>query len=140
MEPGQLLSSSDPGERDLPMTRPRRTVQSGVVSNPNDQATVRVVDNVVLPSEQVEPWLARWRADYLPGARARGMSMAALARRYAGPETVAVHITWDVPGIYEFYGMRGAAAADPDVARFWSETDAVAVGRERRVFESLEGK
>lgn len=110
------------------------------MSNPSEQATVRVVDNVVLPSDQVEPWLARWRADYVSGARARGMTVATLARRYAGRETVAVHITWDVPGIYEFYAVRGAAAADPDVARFWSETDAIAVGRDRHIFESLEGK
>lgn len=122
------------------MTRRRQPFQSGVVSNPSDLATVRVVDNVLLPSDQVEPWLARWRTDYLPAARARGMTMVTLARRYAGPETVAVHITWNVPGIYEFYAVRGAAAADPGVARFWSETDAVAVGRDRHAFESLEGK
>lgn len=107
---------------------------------PNEQATVQVVDHVVLPIDQVEPWLERWRTGYLPGAQARGMSMAGMARRYAGPDKVLVHIAWDVPGIYGFYALRGATATDPDIARFWAETDTVAVARDRHVLEPLEAE
>lgn len=110
------------------------------MNNPDEQNTVQVVDHVVLPADQAESWLERWRAEYLPGARARGMSLTTLARRYAGRDTVAVHIAWDLPGIYPFYAMRAATAADPGIARFWAETDAVAVARDRHVLEPMEEK
>ncbi|MFB7717648.1 hypothetical protein [Nocardia sp. NPDC056100] len=94
---------------------------------------VRVLDRVILPADQVEDWLARWRTDYLPGATARGLLGPQLLREHAGTDAVALQIIWELPGIYDFYGMRAAAAADPAVTEFWAATDALALGRERHV-------
>ncbi|UFS96171.1 hypothetical protein [Nocardia huaxiensis] len=96
-------------------------------------APVHVLDRVILPAERVESWLRAWRRDYLPGAVQRGLRAPHVWRAHHDPDSVELHISWELSGIYEFYGMRGAAAADPAVARFWAETDAIAVARERQV-------
>ncbi|MBL1078507.1 hypothetical protein JK358_29290 [Nocardia sp. 2] len=94
---------------------------------------VRVVDRVVLPVHRVDTWLESWRTDYVPGATARGLRDPHVWRSHHDPDSVELHITWELAGIYEFYGMRGAAAADPAVARFWADTDAIALHRQRDV-------
>lgn len=99
----------------------------------NPATAVRVVDRIVLPADRAEDWLTRWRSDYLPGATARGLRSPQVLHQHTGTDSVAVQIIWDLPGIYDFYGMRGAAAADPAVSAFWSDTDAVALTRERHV-------
>ncbi|MFE3190446.1 hypothetical protein ACFXHA_15635 [Nocardia sp. NPDC059240] len=106
----------------------------------NPATAVRVVDRIVLPVDRAEDWLTHWRGEYLPGATARGLRAPQVLREYTGADSVAVQIVWELPGIYDFYGMRGAAAADPAVAAFWSRTDAVAVTRERHVLAVQEEK
>ncbi|GAB2546509.1 hypothetical protein [Nocardia heshunensis] len=106
----------------------------------NPATAVRVVDRIVLPVDRAESWLTFWRSDYLPGATARGLRAPQVLREYTGTDSVAVQIVWELPGIYDFYGMRGAAAGDPSVAAFWSDTDAVAVTRERHVLAVQEEK
>lgn len=96
---------------------------------------VRVLDRVVLPADQVDPWLTRWRTDYLPGATARGLREPHIWREFHNPDAIALQIIWELPGIYDFYGMRGMAAADPTVTRFWADTDAIAVSRERHIMQ-----
>ncbi|GAB0103791.1 hypothetical protein JMUB6875_27650 [Nocardia sp. JMUB6875] len=99
----------------------------------NPATPVRVLDRIVLPADRAEDWLSRWRGEYLPGAAARGLRSPQVLREHTGADSVAVQIIWELPGIYDFYGMRGAAAADPAVAAFWLDTDAVALTRERHV-------
>ncbi|MVU76213.1 hypothetical protein GPX89_03030 [Nocardia sp. ET3-3] len=99
----------------------------------NPATPVRVLDRIVLPADRAEDWLCRWRDEYLPGANARGLRAPQVLHEHTGADSVAVQIIWELAGIYEFYGMRGAAAADPGVAAFWSDTDAVALTRERHV-------
>ncbi|RHW23467.1 hypothetical protein D0Z08_29580 [Nocardioides immobilis] len=99
---------------------------------------VHIVDHVVLPAAEVGPWLDRWRTTYLPGAQVRGMQHVGIAQRYAGPASVEVRVDWEVAGPYAFYGMRGQAAADPTVTRFWAETDALATSRDRSVSAAKE--
>ncbi|MGW5223770.1 hypothetical protein ACWEP5_02265 [Nocardia niigatensis] len=91
------------------------------------------MDRVVLPADRAEGWLSRWRGEYLPGATARGLRSPQVLCEHTGADSVAVQIIWELPGIYEFYGMRGADAADPAVSAFWSDTDAIALTRERHV-------
>jgi hypothetical protein len=38
-----------------------------------------------------------------------------------------------VAGVGEFFAMRGAAGADPEVAAFWREVEALSLCRSRRV-------
>ncbi|WP_067544311.1 hypothetical protein [Nocardia crassostreae] len=99
----------------------------------NPANPVRVLDRVVLPADRADDWLSRWRTDYLPGATARGLRDPHVWREHTGADSVALQIVWELPGIYDFYGMRGAVKADREVARFWAETDAVALTRERHV-------
>ncbi|MGV9412060.1 hypothetical protein ACWDOP_19275 [Nocardia sp. NPDC003693] len=108
------------------------------------EAGVRVLDRVVLPADRVEDWLAGWRADYVPGAFTRGLRAPHVWRAHLGADAVALHIVWELPGIYDFYGMRAAAGADPAVAEFWARTDALALERQRHVLaagaESVSGR
>lgn len=94
---------------------------------------VRITDHVELPAAAVDAWLDEWRTAYLPGALARGMHHSGTSRQYVGPAAVAVRIDWELAGPYAFYGMRGAAAADPAVAEFWARTDRIATARDRSV-------
>lgn len=99
--------------------------------------TVTVIDEIAMPSDRVDEWTSRWRADYLPGAGERGMRMARQWRRFTSAETMTVLIQWELPGIYEFYRMRAAAGADDGVSRFWRWTDSLAVSRTRRVLAEV---
>ncbi|KAB2389982.1 hypothetical protein [Actinomadura montaniterrae] len=96
-----------------------------------------VLDTVVLPEPTVEMWLRRWRGEYLPGARERGLRFERMWRCYTGPEQVTVYLLWSLQTAYDFYAMRAAAAADPSVTEFWAATDALAHDRERRVLEEV---
>ncbi|MDI2131963.1 NIPSNAP family protein [Yinghuangia seranimata] len=96
-------------------------------------APVRVQDTVVLAHGEVAAWEADFRTRYVPGAERRGLTLAEVWHEHVGTADVAVHILWTLPSIGAFYGMRAAAGADPEVARFWADTDAVAVRRERHI-------
>ncbi|MFD0902976.1 hypothetical protein [Actinomadura sediminis] len=96
-----------------------------------------ILDTVVLPEREADGWLRRCRAEYLPGARERGLRLERVWRSYTGPEQVAVHLLWSLPTPYDFYAMRATAAADPSVTAFWSATDTLAHARERRVLEEV---
>ncbi|MFF2505466.1 Dabb family protein [Streptomyces sp. NPDC058067] len=100
---------------------------------------VHILDRLVLPADEAEPWLGRWRADYLPAARGRDMSPARVWHGHTGPDTVEVRVLWTMPGVMAFFGMRSVAGADPRIAEFWERTDAVAVERDRRVLQPVAG-
>ncbi|MER7396896.1 hypothetical protein ABT381_15445 [Streptomyces sp. NPDC000151] len=105
--------------------------------NEADTSGVQVLDLVVLPAGEVEPWLRRWRTDYLPGARGRGMVAERLWRTWTGPETVAVRILWSVRDSGAFFVARAASAGDVRVAEFWARTDEIALDRDRQVLEPV---
>ncbi|MFI6583455.1 NIPSNAP family protein [Embleya sp. NPDC050493] len=102
-----------------------------------DPATgvVNILDHVTLTNDQVAPWLGRFHDHYLPGAQRRGMRLERVWRSPAGRDATTVHILWVLPGIRAFYAMRGAAAADPEVAAFWAATDSHALERQRRALQ-----
>ncbi|MFI1384492.1 NIPSNAP family protein [Embleya sp. NPDC020886] len=97
--------------------------------------TVDILDQVTLTNDQVAWWLRQFHDRYLPGAQRRGMRLERVWRSPAGREATTVHILWVLPGIRAFYAMRGAAAADPDVAAFWAATDGYALHRQRRALQ-----
>ncbi|MDI3419067.1 NIPSNAP family protein [Streptomyces luteolus] len=99
---------------------------------------VEVLDLVVLAVPDVEPWLRSWRAEYLPGARERGMSVARMWQSWTGPDTVAVRVLWSLPDARAFYAARSAANRDPSVPEFWARTDALAVSRDRQVLQPVD--
>jgi hypothetical protein len=59
-------------------------------------------------------------------------------RSWTGPDTVAVRVLWSLPDSAAFFGARAAAKNDPDVAAFWSRTDAMALDRDRQVLEPVD--
>ncbi|MEU6662846.1 Dabb family protein [Streptomyces sp. NPDC046821] len=107
---------------------------STVGSTPQE---VHILDRLVLPVDEADPWLARWRTDYLPAARGRDMSPARVWQGHSGPDTVEVQVLWTVPGVIPFFAMRSVANADPRITEFWERTDAVAVERDRRVLRPV---
>ncbi|MBZ4018392.1 hypothetical protein [Streptomyces purpurogeneiscleroticus] len=98
---------------------------------------VQVLDVVVLPADEVEPWLRRWRAGYLPGALGRGMVAERLWRTWTGPDTVAVRILWSLPDSGTFFAARVASAGDPRVTEFWAHTDEISLDRDRQVLAPI---
>lgn len=100
--------------------------------------TVSILDNVTLTNDQVAWWLGQFHDRYLPGAQRRGMRLERVWRSPAGRDATTVHILWILPGIRAFYAMRGAAAADPEVAAFWAATDGYALERQRRALQPAE--
>ncbi|WP_328396227.1 hypothetical protein [Nocardia sp. NBC_00416] len=93
---------------------------------------------IVLPVDEVEGWVAEWRRMYRPNALRRGMQLKEITQSFRSADAVALNMTWEISGIYEFYAMRAAAAADTEVARFWTMTDAKALHRKRVVAQQIE--
>lgn len=103
-----------------------------------EPAPVTIFDEVVLPAAEADAWLARWRAQYLPGARQRGLQLRGAWRGHTeDPEHAVVVIHWNLATIEAFFASRGQAGADPEVADFWATTDQVAISRNRRVLEDI---
>lgn len=96
---------------------------------------VSILDHITLTNDQVALWLGQFHDRYLPGAQRRGMRLERVWRSPAGRDATTVHILWVLPTIRAFYAMRGAAAADPDVAAFWAATDGYALDRQRRALQ-----
>ncbi|MGW1951122.1 hypothetical protein ACWCRC_43740, partial [Streptomyces sp. NPDC001940] len=77
---------------------------------------VQILDVVLLATDDVDEWLRRWRAEYLPGAVGRGMAEERLWRAWTGPDTVAVRILWSLPDSGAFFAARAAAGAASQAA------------------------
>lgn len=97
---------------------------------------VAIVDRVTLPAGEANPWLDRLHRDYEPGAERRGMRLRESWTSNVGADAVEVCVVWDLPDVAAFWAMRAAALADASVAAWWEATDAVALERERRVYEA----
>jgi hypothetical protein len=78
---------------------------------------------------------ARVEHGYVPGARARGMTLvhrlASTVERHDTPNELLY--LWSVPDAASYWAMRSQANRDPLVATFWAELDADLVRRTRRV-------
>lgn len=108
----------------------------GIVTNATVAAarTVTILDEVTLVAGDVDGWLARWRSEYVPAARDRGLDLVAVwTGGTRDPQCDTVVIQWRLPSVGVFWSSRQAAAADPQVASFWAATDAIARHRDRRV-------
>jgi len=100
---------------------------------------VVILDDVVIPAEDADGWLDRWREEYLPGAKARGLRLAGVWRGSTGdPDRVTILIHWTLSSVDAFWAARSAAASDPSVVAFWRKTDVVVFARDRRVLAAVE--
>ncbi len=98
----------------------------------SEPAAVTIFDEVVLPVDGAAGWLERWRAEYLPGALERGLTLGGAWRGYSeDPGQAVVVIQWNVATIGEFFASRGGI--DAAVTGFWEATDRLATSRSRRV-------
>ena len=94
---------------------------------------VVVVDRVTLPRAEADPWVARMRREYLPGAEARGFALSGVwCTRAAAAHAVEVVVEWRLPDVRAFWRAR-AGAHDPAALEWWAATDAVALSRTRSV-------
>ena len=98
-----------------------------------------VIDDITLATDDVDTWLARWRSEYAPAARSRGLELVGIwTGGTSDPHRSTVVVQWRIPSIGVFWASRQAAAADPQVASFWQATDAIALARERKVLVPVE--
>jgi len=94
---------------------------------------VVVVDRVTLPRAEADAWVARMRRDYLPAAEARGFALAGVwCTRAPAAHAVDVVVEWRLPDVRAFWKAR-AGSHDPAAARWWADTDALALARTRSV-------
>lgn len=103
-----------------------------------DSDAVVVLDEVVLPAEQVEEWQRLWRDGYLPAAQDRGLRLRGLWRGWTeDPAHVCVVVCWSLPRIGGYWVARWSASEEPAVAEFWRLTDEIAVSRRRTSLENV---
>lgn len=99
---------------------------------------ITLQDRIDVPARALTALRALFRERYLPGARARGMT---LADERVSPPLACTHgeatlwLRWTLPDLGAWWAMRAASAA-PAVAAFWVEVDRIAHRRERVVLGS----
>jgi len=104
-------------------------------------AAVFIEDRIQVPSGRLGELRALLGARYRTGAEARGLTLVGswIAPPAELPDRDSeLLLLWSLPDLAAFWSMRGAAAADPAVAALWSEIDAIAVRRERRLLAPVE--
>jgi hypothetical protein len=96
---------------------------------------IYVLDRITLKPGRLREYRELLERSYLPGARARGLELVGL---FATPplelddasnELLAL---WSLPDLAAFWRVRMRAVADPGVERFWRESEAFILTRERR--------
>jgi hypothetical protein len=97
---------------------------------------VAIFDRVTLPADEASQWVERLHRDYEPGAERRGMRLRGTWSSRVGADTVEVCVVWELPDVAAFWAMRAAVLTDATVFEWWDATDAIALDRERRVYEA----
>ena len=93
-----------------------------------------ILDEIELRPGKLAAFRAALEADYLPGARERGME---LVHQLATPPVELAEggtrllLDWRLPGLADFWAMR-AQNTRPGVADFWRDTASLYVARTRR--------
>lgn len=102
---------------------------------------IGIIDRVRVMPGRREEFLQGFRQRYLPGARARGLtlvSVVAVPPEEIEAQPTEVTIVWTLPDYRAFFPMRGQAAADPSVAAFWDWCNGIIERRERHLGAPLE--
>ena len=99
-------------------------------------AAVFVEDRIVVSAGGLAALRALLGERYLAGAERRGLTL--VGSWLAPPAELPGHdselvLVWSLPDLAAFWRMRAAGSADPGLAALWSEVDALAVRRERRL-------
>ena len=95
---------------------------------------IYVLDELQVRPGKLEAFLASMRADYLPGAEARGQR---LIHTWVTPPTgiegvpKTVILVWRLDGVPGFWQMRSQNAS-PEIAQWWSESETFIERRTRR--------
>jgi hypothetical protein len=101
-----------------------------------DPAAIFILDELVAKPGQGERLRAAYLERYAPGARSRGMVLAQSWRGAApGADEAArtLVFVWSVPGVWAWWAVRFQATADPAVAAWWDEAEAMIERRSRRL-------
>jgi len=95
---------------------------------------IGILDQIEVSATQLTTVQNLFAERYLPGAKARGMS---LARSWIAPPVAVsaapntLWVLWELPDIGAWWGMRARAGADPALVTFWAEVDRRCVKRDR---------
>ena len=95
---------------------------------------IYVLDRITVRPGRLRDYQARLREQYLPVARARGMTL--VGQWFTPPVELddapnELVLLWSLPGPAGFWTMR-RRARDPEVTAWWAESDALTLGRERK--------
>lgn len=94
-----------------------------------------VLDELEIMPGQLDDFLAAMRADYQPGAEARGMTLEHvwITPPFERPEGgTTVILVWHLAGAAGFWAMRSQSSTD-EVASWWRRCNAFIVSRTRRI-------
>jgi len=97
---------------------------------------IHVLDRFAARPEALDALRELHRTRYLPGAERRGMRLASEWRAPAAARAGAAaewQLLWALPDVAAWWGMRGQASVDPEVAAFWAEADRHLEARSRRM-------
>jgi hypothetical protein len=99
---------------------------------------ITIIDEFELKGNDVRGFVARYTSEYMPGAQARGMTLAAqtimppiVLDRGGGNNVVTFR--WEVPDLPAWWRQRLTAAGDPAVTAWWADIEPMIVHRARRV-------
>ena len=99
-----------------------------------DQSITRIDDITLLPGRR-DRFKERLLSEYVPWAASLGLGRVEVA--YSPPvdlpdrETDVV-LTWRLPDVDAFWGVRAAAMMNPGAASFWETTASLVTRRTRR--------
>ncbi len=115
------------------------SVPAGESAASSQTDRIVILDEVRVRAGTADAWIDRWRTDYLPAARGRGLRLRGLwtaSTEDADVEVVVVQ--WSVDRVGRYWAARWLATDDPAVTAFWQWTDATVLRRARQVFAARE--
>lgn len=95
---------------------------------------VFVIDRVVTKPGRAREFIDAYVADYVPGARARGMSLRNILVSppiWYSSESNTVTITWSLPSPQAWWEMTWKGRPDPGLGAWWDELDELIIERDR---------
>ena len=96
-----------------------------------------IIDSITAKPGQGRAVLDRYKAEFVPGAQARGMvldqTLVSPPLAMIGDRTNTLSFIWQVDGIEGWWAQRFAAAFDPAVRAFWAGLEPLVAHRDRAV-------
>jgi hypothetical protein len=100
-----------------------------------------VLDELAVPPGRLTDVRKLIDQSYRPGAEARGLHLEMVCITPPIPlddEPTSMVLWWSLDSAPDFWSMKRKATADPGVAAFWGQVDAIVASRSRRFLTPLD--